>query len=105
MSVSANLDKVQNDVNVNFDYEVKMQKIREEVLKAYANYGKTIGYMACDAPIGVLCLPKTIEGILLKHGFNRVYDVINMDFTKIKGFGVQRSRQLATCLDQFLAML
>ena len=105
MSVSENLEQPQHNVNVNFVYEAKMQKIREELLAAYANYGKTIAYMAADAPISILCLPRTVENILLKHGFNRVYDIINMDFTKIKGFGVQRSRQLTTSLHQFLAML
>lgn len=105
MSVSDNLAKSEADVNVNFEHQMKLQKVREEVLKAYSNYGQIIALMAADAPIQILCLPKTIESILLKNGFNRVYDIVNMDFTKIKGFGVQRSRQLASSLDQFLAML
>ncbi len=105
MSVSDNLANAQSDVNVNFDYAMKMQKVREELILRYAEYHKTMAYLAADAPIEILCLPKTLETILLKNGFNRVYDIVNMDFTKIKGFGVHRSRQLATCVDQFLAML
>jgi len=105
MSVSANLDKAQNDVNVNFVNEAKMQQIREELILRYAEYHKTMAYLSADAPIEILCLPKTLETILLKNGFNRVYDIVNVDFTKIKGLGVVRAGQLASCVNQFLAML
>lgn len=105
MSVTANLEQGKTNVNVNLAYEAKIQKIREELILRYAEYHKTMAYLAADAPIEILCLPKTLETILIKNGFNRVYDVVNLDFTKIKGFGVVRAGQLASCVNQFLAML
>ena len=88
-----------------FEYEQEISKIRIEVLKKYEEYNKTMKYIACDAPIEVLCLPKVIETILIDNGYERIYDLFDMDFTKIKGLGVMRCRDLATSLDQFLSML
>lgn len=85
--------------------EQQMRKIREEVLKKYEDYRTTLSYLAADAPIEILCLPKVIENILLANGFNRVYDLINLDFTKIKGLGVSRCRYLTASLNQFFSML
>lgn len=83
----------------------QLKKIREEVLKKYKDYHKVMLLMATDAPLEIMCLPKPLENILLRNGFLRVYDLINVDFTKIKGLGVKRSRNLATSLDQFVSML
>jgi hypothetical protein len=88
-----------------FEYEQEISKIRIEVLKKYEEYNKTMKYLACDAPIGVLCLPKVIETILIDNGYDRIYDLFDMDFTKIKGLGVVRCRDLAASLDEFLSML
>lgn len=94
-----------NNENVNTEYEMDMKRIRDEVIKKYDEYRSTLKYLSADAPIEVLCLPKQIENILLGHGFLRIYDLFDMDFTKIKGLGVARSRHLASCLDQFFSML
>lgn len=83
----------------------KLKKVREEVLKKMQGYRKTLAYMAADAPIGILCLPKSIENILLANGCLRVYDLFDRDFTEIKGFGEARSRDLTARLDEFFAML
>lgn len=91
--------------NLKFEEGMELKKIREEVLKRYDDYRKTISFLAADAPISVLCLPKSLENILIRNNFLRVYDLLNMDFTKIKGLGVARSRYLATSLDQFVCML
>ena len=100
-----NLNEKLENVNNNFEQEVKLEKIKEEVLKKFSEYRKTIAYMAADAPIGILCLPPVIMNALLAHGCLRVYDLFNMDFTKVKGLGVSRIRDLTACLDQFFSML
>ena|SRR5271170_4211612 len=100
----SNIENIKN-VEKNFDEQMQLSKIREEVLKRYDEYRKTISFLATDAPIGILCLPKTIETILICNKFLRVYDLLNMDFTKVKGLGVRRCRNLASSLEQFIAML
>lgn len=101
-----------NDVKTSLDYvekhfesELDMKKLREELLKCYSDYQKTISYMVADAPIEALCLPKATENILLSNGLLRVYDLFNMDFTKIKGLGSVRIRDLTSRLEQFFSML
>lgn len=81
-----------------------LKKIREEVLQKFSDYKKLIFYMSGDAPISTLCLPKTIENILINNNFLRIYDLVDRDFTKIKGLGEVRVRDLTTRLDQFLSM-
>jgi hypothetical protein len=86
------------------EYDEAMRKIRDEVAKKLFDYRKTINFMASDAPISILCLPSVIENILTTHGFIRVYDLFGADFTKVKGLGVIRTRELTTRLDQFFSM-
>lgn len=81
-----------------------MKKVKKELLKGVKNYHKIMAFMAADAPIGILCLPKDIETILCKEGCLRVYDLLNRDLTKIKGIGKRRIGQLTSRLDQFFAM-
>ena len=82
----------------------EMNKINLELLKSLGNYQKTLSFMLADAPIGCLCLPKTIETILLNEGCLRIYDLFDRDFTEIEGLGVARIRDLTTCLDKFFSM-
>lgn len=93
----------------NKDYQIEqemmMTKLREELLQKFKDYKTTLNYMAADAPIGILCLPKPIENVLIDNGILRIYDVFDVDFTKIKGLGVVRVRHLTACLDQFFSML
>lgn len=89
----------------NFDHEFYLNKIRKEVLQKFSEYKKTLDYMATDAPIQILCLPKPIENALLSNGLLRIYDILDMDFTKVKGLGIRRIRDLASRLDEFLSML
>ncbi len=89
----------------NVEEQLNLNKIREEILKSFNQYRKTISFLSADAPIEILCLPKGLENILISNDFLRVYDLFNLDFTKIKGIGIYRSRYLATRLDQFIAML
>ncbi len=87
------------------EYEQQMKKVREEVAKKFKDYRTTLAYMAADAPIGTLCLPPVIENALIDHGLLRIYDLFDCDFTKVKGLGVRRIRDLTTCLDKFFSML
>jgi hypothetical protein len=91
-------------IEVKFEDQISLQKIREEVGKRYEQYRKTMSLLSADAPIEILCLPKAIENILLSNGLLRVYDLLDCDLTEIKGLGVIRSRQLTSCLDKFIAM-
>lgn len=87
------------------EQEKMMAKLREELLQKFKDYRQTINYMAADGPIEVLCLPKAIESLLIANDILRIYDVFDVDFTKIKGLGVVRVRYLTACLDQFFSML
>lgn len=105
MSIDGNVKEILDNVNNNFEKEMQSQKIKVEVLKKFDEYRKTINYMAADAPIEILCLPSGIEKLLLDNGLLRIYDLFDVDFIKIKGFGVSRTRDLTACLDKFFSML
>ena len=101
-------DNVNNNLEIPdivVERELELAKIRKEVAEQYKSYQSTLKYLACDAPIEVLCLNEALNNILLANGFLRVYDLFDMDFTKIKGIGVRRSRDLTASLDQFFSML
>ena len=91
-------------VEIKFEDQLSLQKIREEVGKRYAVYRKTMSFLALDAPIEIMCLRKDIENILLRNDLLRIYDLLDIDFSKIKGLGVKRTRLLTACLNQFIAM-
>jgi len=105
MSDVDNVKESFEDVNIKFDNDMKMQKIREEVLKKFNDYRQTINYMAADAPIGVLCLSPAIQSALVAHGCLRIYDLFDLDFVKVKGLGVRRIGELTASLDKFFSML
>lgn len=92
-------------VKSNFEYDEQLRKVREEIAKKFVEYRKSILFMAGDAPIETLCLPKVIENALLAHGCLRIYDLFDCNFTEIKGLGISRIRDLTSCLDQFVSML
>lgn len=83
---------------------VDKEEIKKKLLHSYQSYQKTMAYLLADAPIEVLCLSKPIQTILLNSGFLRVYDLLDCDFTKIKGLGKTRIRDLTASLDKFLSM-
>ena len=92
---------------LNKDYEFSIEeinKINKEVLTSFDRYKKSLEYMASDIAIEALCLPKPIENVLLRNNIKRIYDLIDLDLTKIKGLGRIRRGQLAASLNQFLAM-
>ena len=81
-----------------------LKHINMQLVKSLEAYRQTMSYMCADAPLGVLCLPKVIETILKSNGIARVYDLFGLDFTKIKGIGDRRRRDLTSRLNEFLAM-
>ena len=87
------------------EYDEHIQKLRQEILKRFAEFRCTMQYMAADGPIEVMCLPRQIEKILIENGFLRIYDLFNRDFTEIKGLGIIRIRDLTSRLDEFFSML
>ncbi len=84
--------------------DTELKKIKEELLKKLEEYRKSMKYMAADAPIGILCLPKVVEKSLINHGCLRVYDLFDLNFAEVKGLSETSIRNLAASLDQFLSM-
>lgn len=82
----------------------ELKKIHTELLKSLQSYQKSISFMAGDAPIGVLCLPKSIETVLVRNDCLRIYDLFNRDLTKIKGIGKTRIRYLTSSLNEFISI-
>lgn len=96
-----NMESVKN----NFEFDQKMRLIKEEVVQKFSEYRTILNYMAADAPIGALCLPPVIENALFSHGCLRIYDLFDLDFSKVKGLGIRRVGKLTACLDKFFSML
>ncbi len=97
------IDSVE-DNPIKVEQQIELQKVKKEVAKRLINYKKTIDIIAADAPLQVLCLTNDIEAILIANGFNRVYDILNVDFTEIKGLGAVRIRKLTARLNEFLSV-
>lgn len=100
-----NVKEKLQDINSNFDNDMKMQKLREELSKSFENYKNTMRMLAADAPVEALCLPRTIEKLLLHNGCLRIYDIVDLDFAKIEGLGPIRLRHLTTSVNQFFSMM
>lgn len=84
--------------------DIELQKIKEEVIKKFAEYEQSVKYMAADAPISILCLQKSVENKLIENNILRVYDLFNMDFTKVEWLNANALRHLTTSLNKFLTM-
>jgi len=80
------------------------KEITERLKEDLAHYRKSLHFLGCNVPIGVLCLPPAIEKVLIAGGYLRVYDLLNGDFIKIKGIGKTRINILRSRLDEFLSM-
>lgn len=93
------------DISNSFLEDTEMAKLKQELAEKFRDYQKTMQYMAADAPIEVLCLPPTVQKVLLDQGFLRIYDLFDVDLIEIKGIGIARVRDLTACLDKFLSML
>jgi hypothetical protein len=98
------VDVIKENSELAIEQDIKMQKLREELSKSFKAYRTTMHFLSADAPIEVLCLPKTIENILLDAGCLRVYDLFDVDLTEIKGLGPVRIRDLTARFQQFVSM-
>lgn len=92
------------DVNKNIETEFNVQ-LKIELIKKIGEYKQTLNFLAADAPISILGLPKVIERVLCNNGLLRIYDLFDRDFTKIEGLSDARISLLTTRLDEFFAML
>ncbi len=101
INVKENLENVNN----NFEYDIDMAKLKQELRQKFSDYQKTMKFMLADAPIEILCLQPALQNILTDQGFLRVYDLFDVDLVKIKGLGVVRVKQLTSSLDKFFSML
>lgn len=110
MSTKTNISNEANDVNEllesGYDRVIDghVKQIREETLKKLSEYQKTLSYMAADAPIGILCLPKVTEHALAAAGCLRIFDMLDRDLTKIEGLSDTARGNLTSRLNQFLSM-
>ena len=105
MNVDNNLIEKLDNINPNFEKDIDMDKLKQELRKKFSDYEMTMKFMLADAPIEILCLNPKVETILLNHGFLRIYDLFNVDLVKVKGLGVVRIKELTARLDQFFSML
>lgn len=86
------------------DFEVAIKDSQDRLKEDLSHYRNVMYFLGANVPIETLCLPKTIETILIEDGCLRVYDLINRDFTKIKGLGSKRLALLTARLDEFLSI-
>lgn len=79
-------------------------EINKKLLESLDNYNKMIQYCMTDVPIGCMCLDSKTEAILIKNGFRRVFDIVDVDLTEIKGLGKIRIGKITASLDKFISM-
>ncbi len=101
----ANVKEKFENVNSNFEKDLDLAKLKEELRQKFHDYQNTMRFMLADAPIEILCLPSTLQKVLADQGFLRIYDLFDVDLIKIKGLGVVRVKQLTSSLDKFFSML
>lgn len=87
-----------------FDVAEKIKDSQEKLQQDLAQYRQTMYFLGANVPIAVLCLPRRLENILVEDGCLRVYDLINRDFTKIKGIGKTHLSLLTSRVDEFLSI-
>jgi hypothetical protein len=95
----------EKDVEGILKKDENVKYIRQEVLNKFNEYSDTLRFMAADAPIQILCLPKKIEKVLLNSSLLRIYDLFDVDLIKIEGLDESGIRNLTTRLDQFFSVL
>lgn len=76
----------------------------DELKKNMEHYRNTLMFLGGNVPIEALCLPKSLESLLIRSGCLRVYDMINLDLRKIKGLGRERRAILSSRLQEFFTI-
>jgi hypothetical protein len=84
--------------------ETEANNLNKKTLEKFKNYRDIVTCLSADVPIECLCLPDKVQKILNKNGFFRVYDLLNLDFTKIEGISKAAVGDLASRLNEFVSM-
>jgi hypothetical protein len=92
-------------VNENLENKMQVSKLRVEVLSRFAEYKKTMQYMASDLPISALCLNKKLEKKLLEHDYLRVFELFDVNFAEVEWLDKIEVGNLTSRLNEFLSML
>lgn len=100
-----NLEQNSENINNNLEIKIDMKKLQEELKRSYESYKKSLRYMAADMPISALCITQSTEKKLYALGYQRIYDLFDVDFTKIEGLNASELRNLTSRFNQFLSML
>jgi len=88
--------------NKNLDIMNKeLKRINQEFIQNINSYQNFIKQSQLDAPIEVLCLPNPIIKILLRNGCVRVFHILDLDLTKIKGLGSIKISLIKIRLNEF----
>lgn len=81
-----------------------VNEIKKKTLDSYKDFRKMTRYLAADAPIAILCLPKTVEKLLINSDILRIYDLFDLDLTKIEGLTDTGVNVITTRLQNFISM-
>lgn len=79
-------------------------EVNKKLLESLARYRKMMNYMSADIPIESLCLPKKLERLLIKSGLQRVFELFDLEITKIEGLDDVACRHLTARLNEFFPM-
>ena len=95
-----------NNIEEVIDPEIeKRENVKRELIKSFGRYQKVMSLMAVDGPVSILGLPKNIQKILEDNGILRLYEILNIDLTKIEGLSDIELKRLTASLDKFSSML
>lgn len=83
---------------------IETQKIKHDFLKNLENYKRYINEAALDIPIETLCLPQSINKILIRNGLSRIKDIAAADLTEVKGLGDKRIELIRFRIDEFRSL-
>ena len=83
---------------------METQRIKHDFLKNLENYKKYIHEASLDIPVETLCLPKSINKILIRNGLNRVKEIAAADLTKVKGLGEKSIEIIRFRIDEFRSL-
>ena len=83
---------------------IDLEKAQEEARRNLAHYRNLMQFMGANVPVQALCLPKKLENALISAGFERAYDLIGTDLSKVKGIGKGSFDLIASRLDEFFTV-
>jgi len=76
--------------------------LKKKIFESLDKYNQLMNYMSADLPIESLCISKRAINLLRKRRIFRVYDLFDLDLTKIEGLHADDIRDLTAGLNQFL---